>query len=255
MLTASCGRNVGAQRLTGYSADEAIGHNPRILKSGETPSEQYAELWQIISNGGNWHGEFHNRKKSGELYWESASIAPIKDDQGRILRYLAVKEDITLRKTYEAELLKNTEELLLKHNELNALFSLVNSGKREWEDTMDSIPEMVLMCDPGGAVTRCNRAVTVFTGLSYNQILGLGCLEQLERLEAVHAGHHHVEQHDVGRIALLDRRQQLVAARVGARLIAAEREEGAQVIRERGIVIHDGDVGFLQRFNSLGGTK
>ena len=162
--------------LTGYSPAEAVGQNPRVLKSGEMPPQQYAELWQIISHGDNWRGEFHNKKKSGELYWESASIAPILDDQGRILRYLAVKEDITQRKIYEEELLNNTEELLLKHNELNALFSQVNIGKREWEDTMDSIPEMVLMCDPSGAITRCNRAVTTFTGLSYTQILGLDCL-------------------------------------------------------------------------------
>jgi len=167
--------------LTGYSSDEAIGKNPRILKSGETPQEQYAELWRTISRGSTWHGEFHNRKKSGELYWESASISPIMDDQGRILRYLAVKEDITHRKIYEAELLNNTEELLLKHSELNAMFSLVNIGKREWEDTMDSIPEMVLMCNPSGAITRCNRAVTVFTGLTYNEILGLNCMELFVR--------------------------------------------------------------------------
>jgi len=167
--------------LTGYSAAEAIGQNPRILKSGEMPPEQYAELWRIVSHGGNWQGEFHNKKKSGELYWESASIAPILDDQGRILRYLAVKEDSTQRKIYEAELVNNTEELLLKHSELNAMFSLVQIGKREWEDTMDSIPEMVLMCDPSGAITRCNRAVTTFTGLSYNQILGLDCMELFVR--------------------------------------------------------------------------
>jgi len=167
--------------LTGYSAAEAIGQNPRVLKSGEMPPEQYDELWRTISQGGTWRGEFHNRKKSGELYWESASIAPILDDQGRILRYLAVKEDITQRKIYETELLNNTEELLLKHKELNTMFSLVNIGKREWEDTMDSIPEMVLMCDPTGAITRCNRAVTSFTGLTYNQILGLDCLELLVR--------------------------------------------------------------------------
>jgi len=167
--------------LTGYSAAEAIGQNPRILKSGEMPPEQNAELWRTISHGSNWHGEIRNKKKSGELYWESASIAPITDEQGRILRYLAVMEDITHRKIYEAELVNNTEELLLKHSELNAMFSLVNLGKREWEDTMDSIPEMVLICDPSGAITRCNRAVTAFTGLSYSQIHGLNCLELFVR--------------------------------------------------------------------------
>ncbi|MDA8412807.1 MAG: PAS domain S-box protein [Desulfobacteraceae bacterium] len=166
--------------LTGYSAAEALGQNPRILKSGETTQEQYAEMWRTISRGGIWHGELHNRKKSGELYWESASIAPIKDGQGRILRYLAVNEDITGRKIYEAELVNNTEELLLKHAELNAMFSRIHLAKQEWEDTMDSIQEMVMMCDPTGAITRCNRAVTTFTGLTYARILGMNSLDLLK---------------------------------------------------------------------------
>jgi two-component system NtrC family sensor kinase len=144
------------------------------------PMDQYTDLWRVISSGTIWNGEFQNKKKNGELYWESASIAPILDDQGRILRYLSVKEDITQRKMYEAELIKNTEELQLKHSELNAMFRQVDIGKREWEDTMDSIPEMVFMCDPSGAVTRCNRAVSTFCGRTYAQILGLDCLELLK---------------------------------------------------------------------------
>ena len=76
--------------------------------------------------------------------------------------------------------------------------------------------------------------------------LRLGRLQRAQRLEAVHAGHHHVEQHDVGRIALLDGREHLVAARVRARVVAAQREERPQVIGERRIVVHDGDERFLQ---------
>lgn len=91
-------------RLTGYSLDEAIGQNPSILKSGETSPEMYHELWQTISSGQEWRGEFHNRKKNGELYWEQASIAPVLDDAGSITHYIAVKEDITERKLAEARL-------------------------------------------------------------------------------------------------------------------------------------------------------
>lgn len=176
--------------LTGYSAEEAVGNTPAILKSGETSPEQYAELWRTISNGLSWQGEFHNRKKNGDLYWESASIAPIMDNLGRVVRYLAVKEDITQRKAYEEQLLKNAEELQLKHNELNALFNQVDIGKREWEDTMDSIPEMVLMCDPAGAITRCNRAVTIFTGGTYLEIIGVNYLELLKKsgMTVIHTG-------------------------------------------------------------------
>jgi len=176
--------------LTGYSAEEAVGNTPAILKSGETSPEQYAELWRTISNGLSWQGVFHNRNKNGDLYWESASIAPIMDDLGRVVRYLAVKEDITQRKLYEEQLLRNAEELQQKHNELNALFNQVDNGKREWEDTMDSIPEMVLMCDPTGAITRCNRAVTTFTGSTYQQIIGIKYLELLKKagMVVIHTG-------------------------------------------------------------------
>jgi PAS domain S-box-containing protein len=88
-------------RLTGYSIEETIGKNPRILKSGVTPPEEYRQLWETIKSGGEWRGEFHNRKKNGELYWESASISPIKDPNGVVTHYLAVKEDITEQKQME----------------------------------------------------------------------------------------------------------------------------------------------------------
>ena len=89
-------------QATGYQPEEVIGRNPRLLKSGETAPAEYARLWQTISSGGEWRGEFHNRKKNGELFWEAASISAITDPTGRITHYLAVKEDITARKTMEA---------------------------------------------------------------------------------------------------------------------------------------------------------
>jgi PAS domain S-box-containing protein len=81
--------------VTGYSAEEAIGQNPRILKSGKVPAEEYTRLWKTILRGEDWHGEFLNRKKSGELYWEDAVITPVLDVQGMITHFLAIKEDIT----------------------------------------------------------------------------------------------------------------------------------------------------------------
>ena len=96
--------------LTGYTFEEAIGQNPRILKSGETAAEEYKKLWETIQTG-EWHGEFHNRKKNGELYWESASISPIRDARGKATHYIAIKEDITERKRME-EALRTSEERL-----------------------------------------------------------------------------------------------------------------------------------------------
>lgn len=97
--------------ISGYSYQEVLGKNPRILKSGETSSEAYKFLWQTIKAGNEWTGEFHNRKKNGELYWERATISPIKDDNGTITHYLAVKEDITSQKQAQ-EALKDNEKLL-----------------------------------------------------------------------------------------------------------------------------------------------
>ena len=91
-------------QITGYSSEEMVGQNPRILKSGETPPDRYAKLWSTITAGGEWQGEFHNRKKNGELYWEDVSISPILDANGQITHYLAVKEDVTARKRAEAEI-------------------------------------------------------------------------------------------------------------------------------------------------------
>ncbi|MEI6702412.1 MAG: response regulator [Deltaproteobacteria bacterium] len=81
--------------LTGYTAEEAIGQNPRLLKSGETPPETFVKLWSTISEGKTWEGEFINKSKDGHLFWERASISAIRDDNGVITHYLAVKEDIT----------------------------------------------------------------------------------------------------------------------------------------------------------------
>lgn len=90
-------------QVTGYTAAEAIGQNPRILKSGDMSQMQYKNLWETVLAGREWHGELHNRRKNGELYWESASICAIRDSQGQIVRLLAVKEDITDRRRAEEE--------------------------------------------------------------------------------------------------------------------------------------------------------
>ena len=82
-------------QLTGYTKEEVIGKNPRILKSGETLPEEYKRLWDTVTSGGTWQGEFHNRKKCGKLFWESAAISPVRNAEGTITHFIAIKEDIT----------------------------------------------------------------------------------------------------------------------------------------------------------------
>jgi PAS domain S-box-containing protein len=97
--------------VTGYEYDEVIGKKTNILKSGETPAEVYEQLWKTVLSGDEWRGEFHNRRKNGELYWESASISALRDAAGEITNFVAVKEDITERKRLEHEVEERNREL------------------------------------------------------------------------------------------------------------------------------------------------
>ncbi|HKU25142.1 MAG TPA: PAS domain S-box protein, partial [Candidatus Sulfotelmatobacter sp.] len=89
---------------TGYSYEEVIGQNPRLLKSGYTTPAEYRQLWETITRGEEWRGELRNKKKNGDLYWESAVISPIRNSDGQISHFLAVKEDITGRRQAEKDL-------------------------------------------------------------------------------------------------------------------------------------------------------
>jgi len=93
-------------KVTGYSKKEAIGNNPRVLKSGDLPESFYKDMWGTILSGKTWRGDFINRKKNGEEYWERASISPIKNSEGEITHFVAVKQDITERKHMEKELIE-----------------------------------------------------------------------------------------------------------------------------------------------------
>jgi PAS domain S-box-containing protein len=102
--------------VTGYTLEEAKGQKPSILKSGNQSDEVYKELWEHVSSGMEWRGELQNKKKNGELYWESVSVSPIIDDEGVTKHYLAVKEDVTDRKMMEENLIQQSylKELLME---------------------------------------------------------------------------------------------------------------------------------------------
>ncbi len=96
---------------TGYSREEVLGQNPRFLHSGRTPPETYRSLWNALKQGQSWQGEFFNRKKDGSEYVEWARIAPIRQVDGSITHYVAVKEDITGRKHMAEELARHRDHL------------------------------------------------------------------------------------------------------------------------------------------------
>lgn len=128
--------NPGFEQLTGYSFEEVKGKNPRILKGGTTTPEEYKRLWDTITSGGEWRGEFRNKKKNGEIYWESASISPVTDEAGVITHFLAVKEDITGLKGAEME----REQMI----------SLLRA-------TLQSTADGILVVDRSGKITDYNQ--------------------------------------------------------------------------------------------------
>jgi two-component system, cell cycle sensor histidine kinase and response regulator CckA len=134
-------------QLTGYTLEEVRGQNPRILKSGETPADEYRRLWSTITRGGEWRGELHNKKKNGELFWEFASISAIVDEAGRIAGFLAVKEDITDRKQAEDTL-------------------------RRQASLFDQTYDAVLAWDWEGPLTFWNRGAEELYAFSRDQALG-----------------------------------------------------------------------------------
>jgi PAS domain S-box-containing protein len=123
--------------INGFTLAEVLGKNPRVLKSGDKGPEVYRELWQTITAGKEWRGEFHNKKKNGELYWESASISPIRDPAGHITHFVAVKEDITARKQIEAErdqLIQDLQKALANVKSLSGLLPICAGCKKIRDD-------------------------------------------------------------------------------------------------------------------------
>jgi PAS domain S-box-containing protein len=134
---------------SGYSYEEVIGQNPRFLKSDLTPPAVYKELWETITTGQTWNGEFCNRKKNGEIYWEYATILPFKGQEGQITNYMAFKEDITTHKQLEDKLAQSRKLETIGQiaggvahevrNPLNAILSITEALFREKE--IDNNPE------------------------------------------------------------------------------------------------------------------
>lgn len=103
--------NPAFTHTSGYSHEEAIGRNPRILCSEEYDSDFFESMWNTLKNGEVWQGELHSKRKDGSLYWESTTITPLTDETGKATNYVAVKDDITARKEVHLELEQSLNQL------------------------------------------------------------------------------------------------------------------------------------------------
>ncbi|WP_180132362.1 PAS domain S-box protein [Rhodoferax sp. BLA1] len=133
--------------LTGYNRSEVIGQNPRLLSSGKTPAKVFREMWQALAAGQQWSGHFVNRTKDGRERIEAAIISPLRDAEGRICNYVAVKEDITERQRTE--------------DELRMLYLAVEQS-----------PESVVITNLNADIEYVNQAFTRTTGYSREEALG-----------------------------------------------------------------------------------
>ncbi|NOR29367.1 MAG: PAS domain S-box protein [Lutibacter sp.] len=126
--------------VTGYTPEEAIGKNPKFLKSGNHPKEYYTYLWSTITAGKTWKGEFENKTKNGKLFWEQTTITPIKNEKGEIINYLAIKENITALKENQKLLLKQNEELNTVSLELSKKNRLLLESKNRFGNLFEKSP-------------------------------------------------------------------------------------------------------------------
>ncbi|MDP4290103.1 MAG: PAS domain S-box protein [Bacteroidota bacterium] len=175
--------NPKVSSITGYTPEELKGKRSNLFKSGETPVEVYAELWEAISAGKEWQGEFHNRKKNGELYWEAASISPIMDVKGNITHFMAIKEDITHRKIVEAELKKAKTELEIRVQERTA--ELAKSEER-FRSTLDNLIEGCMFIGYDWKFIYINDATTKQFHQSRDYFIGHDLMHSLSDKKMVH---------------------------------------------------------------------
>jgi PAS domain S-box-containing protein len=157
--------NPAFTRITGYSAAEALGGNPRLLRSAKQDSAFYGDLWRTILGGQSWHGELINKRKDGTLYTEEMTIAPVRDGTGTLTNFVAVKQDVTERKRAGQELA----------NERNLLRTLI-----------DSIPDRVFVKDSDERLTLANLEVArLFGKQTPDEVLGMRAHDALRNASAI----------------------------------------------------------------------
>jgi PAS domain S-box-containing protein len=133
--------------MTGYSRGEAVGQNPRVLKSGRHSPEFYQDLWDTVASGRVWHGKLINRRKDGTFYTEETRIAPVRDSQGEIVRYLAIQHDATARRAAE-------------------------EAKRFLASIVECSENAMIANTPGGTILTWNRGAQILLGYTAEEAIG-----------------------------------------------------------------------------------
>ncbi|MBC3877735.1 PAS domain S-box protein [Undibacterium sp. FT79W] len=160
--------NDAFQRNTGYTKEEAIGINPRVLKSGRTPQSTYDDMWATLSRGEIWRGELVNRRKDQSEYVEFANIAPIRQPDGEITHYLAIKEDITEKKAMLDELERHREHL---EQLIEIRTAELNTTIHERDALFDAASTGIVLLK-NRIIMRCNRRMDEMLGYAFSEQIG-----------------------------------------------------------------------------------
>ncbi|MGQ9528429.1 MAG: PAS domain S-box protein [Chloroflexus sp.] len=149
--------------ITGYRADELIGKDHRMFKSGVHPPEFFADLWQTIQAGHIWRNEVCNRAKDGRLFWVDTTIVPFVGDDGKPERYLAIRFDITARKQSEEQL---------------------RASETRYRSVITAMSEGIVVMNRAGEIETCNASAERILGLSRDRLIGRTSFDP--RWQAIH---------------------------------------------------------------------
>ncbi len=219
--------NAAFVRATGYSLEEVIGQNPKILQSGHTPPDRYAEMWQALLAGRTWKGEFYNKRKDGSEYVEFAIVTPIRQPDGQITHYVAVKEDITERKRIGEELDRHrghleelvaarTVELVEARNHAEvaneAKTTFLANMSHEIRTPLNAIVGLThLLRRPTSDSERLGRLERIETAAAHL----LSIINDILDLSKIESGRMQIEQTDFALESVLDHVRSLIAPQAG----------------------------------------
>jgi two-component system sensor histidine kinase/response regulator len=210
-------------RATGYGREEVIGQNPRILQSGKTPADIYYSMWQALTAGHMWKGEFRNRRKDGSEYVEFAIITPLRDADGHITHYVAVKEDITEKTRIRDELSRHRhhlEELVASRTaELEVAKTVAESANRaktsflanmshEIRTPMNAILGLTQLLRRASPTPEQSERLTKIDEAAGHLLSIINDILDLSKIEA---GHLALEETDFALDAVLDHTRSLIA--------------------------------------------
>ncbi|MBI5108576.1 MAG: PAS domain S-box protein [Rhodocyclales bacterium] len=226
-------------RATGYTRDEVIGKNPRMLHSGSTPPETYSGLWAALTRGETWKGEFHNRRKDGSEYIEFAIVTPLRQDDGRTTHYVAVKEDITEKKRIGVELdahrhhledlvANRTEELVAARHQAEAAnlakSSFLANMSHEIRTPMNAIIGLTHLLRRAGASPQQAERLDKIDGAGRHLLTIINDILDLSKIEA---GKMQLESVDFHLSAVLDSVASIIGQAAQAKGLTIETDFGA----------------------------